>query len=119
MICDRFVDSSRAYQGGAGGLPDADVMALHRIGSGGLLPDLTLAASQLPPEVAAAKRLARRDGGGCRPHRRPRRCLSRRGRRRLRRLAEAEPERFARIDGNGAVEATHAAIMAALDGAVD
>ena len=41
VVCDRFVDSSRAYQGGAGGLPDADVMALHRVGSQGLLPDLT------------------------------------------------------------------------------
>ena len=35
VICDRFVDSSRAYQGGAGGLSDADVMALHRVGSQG------------------------------------------------------------------------------------
>ena len=33
VICDRFVDSSRAYQGGGGGLSDDDVMELHRIGS--------------------------------------------------------------------------------------
>ena len=43
VVCDRFVDSSRAYQGGAGGLSDAEVRDLHRIGSGGLLPDLDLA----------------------------------------------------------------------------
>ena len=29
VICDRFVDSSRAYQGGGSGLSDGDVMALH------------------------------------------------------------------------------------------
>ena len=42
VVCDRFIDSTRAYQGGAGGLSDADILALHRVGSGGLLPDRTL-----------------------------------------------------------------------------
>ena len=42
-ICDRFLDSSRAYQGGGQShLSDADILALHRIGSGGVLPDRTL-----------------------------------------------------------------------------
>ncbi|WP_077146435.1 dTMP kinase, partial [Sphingopyxis sp. KK2] len=39
VLCDRFVDSSRAYQGAGGGLTDADILTLHRIGSEGLLPD--------------------------------------------------------------------------------
>lgn len=42
VICDRFVDSSRAYQSAGSGLSDDDLMALHRIGSGGFLPDRTL-----------------------------------------------------------------------------
>ena len=42
VICDRFIDSSRAYQGVAGGIDDAAVMTLHGFGSGGLLPDRTL-----------------------------------------------------------------------------
>src|SRR3546814_1347782 len=62
VLCDRFVDSSRAYQGGGGGITDADIMALHAFGSEGLLPDrsflLTLSAE------AAARRLARRDTAG-------------------------------------------------------
>src|SRR3546814_5416112 len=29
VLCDRFVDSSRAYQGGGGGITDADLLALH------------------------------------------------------------------------------------------
>ena len=60
-LSDRFVDSSRAYQGGGGGLSDAEVMDLHRIGSGGLLPDLTLLV-EVSPETAA-HRLALRDAG--------------------------------------------------------
>ena len=62
VICDRFLDSSRAYQGGGGGLRDADILALHQIGSEGLLPDITLLI-EVSPEVAAA-RLALRDAGG-------------------------------------------------------
>ncbi|MEQ1509021.1 MAG: dTMP kinase [Sphingopyxis sp.] len=42
VLCDRFIDSSRAYQGGGGALSDTDIMTLHTIGCGGLLPDRTL-----------------------------------------------------------------------------
>ena len=41
VICDRFVDSTRAYQG-AGGIDDAAILALHAFGTKGLLPDRTL-----------------------------------------------------------------------------
>lgn len=33
VICDRYVDSTRAYQGAAGGIADADIMAVHAIGT--------------------------------------------------------------------------------------
>lgn len=60
VLCDRFLDSSRAYQGGAGGLSDEDVMTLHRIGSAAILPDRTLVLT-LPVREAEA-RAAVRDG---------------------------------------------------------
>jgi dTMP kinase len=41
VISDRFVDSSMAYQGGAGGLGIERIRALHKFG-GGLMPDRTL-----------------------------------------------------------------------------
>ncbi len=97
VICDRFVDSNRAYQGGGGGLTDEGLMALHRFGSGGLLPDLTL-LMELDATRAEA-RIAARDGEeGDR--------IERRGAdyhaavaARFAELAAAEPERFLRVDG--------------------
>ncbi|HEX4848538.1 MAG TPA: dTMP kinase [Novosphingobium sp.] len=112
VICDRFVDSSRAYQGGAGGLSDTDVLELHRIGSGGLLPDLTLLI-EVSPAVAMA-RTAVRDGdnpdriGGrdAAYHASVAKAFSR--------FAEDEPARFARIDGDGTAEQVHQAVLTAL-----
>lgn len=112
VICDRFIDSSRAYQGGGGGLTDADILALHAVGSRGLLPDLTLLVEIDPAE--AALRLAARDGdgadriGGRGPAYHARVAAA------FARLAEQEPKRFVRIDGNGSVEETHRRITAAL-----
>ena len=113
VICDRFVDSSRAYQGGGGGLSDAEVLDLHRIGSGGLLPDLTLLI-EVSPEIVT-QRLAARDGdqadriGGRDASYHAAVAAA------FRRFAEAEPARFARIDGNGTAEAVHAAVLAGLE----
>ncbi|MEO8722792.1 MAG: dTMP kinase [Sphingobium sp.] len=61
VISDRFIDSNRAYQGAASGMNDADILALHRIGSGGLMPDRTLVLT-LPPEEAE-QRTRLRDAG--------------------------------------------------------
>lgn len=59
VISDRFIDSSRAYQGGGSGLSDTDILALHKIGSNGLMPDRTLVLRLDPAE--AARRAAIRD----------------------------------------------------------
>jgi len=112
VICDRYLDSSRAYQGGAGGLADRDIMSLHAIGSEGLLPDLTLLIEVSPQEAAA--RLARRDGafadriGGRDAAYHARVAAAFAG------FAEEAPARFARIDSNGSAAQTHAQIMAAV-----
>lgn len=112
VVCDRFVDSSRAYQGGAGGLADEDILALHRVGSNGLLPDLTLLV-EVPPE-AIAERLQRRDGAGAD-------AIGGRGaayhaqvHAAFERLAAADPARFVRIDGSGSKEQTHQQVLQAV-----
>lgn len=58
VISDRFIDSSRAYQGGGSGLSDADIMTLHQIGSRGMLPDRTLVL-RLDTKEAASRAAAR------------------------------------------------------------
>lgn len=112
VICDRYVDSSRAYQGGGGGLTDAEVLDLHRIGSRGLLPDLTLLV-EVSPTVAAARAAARDLDGADRIggrndayHAKVAAAFSA--------IADAEPARFARIDGNADAASVHAAILTAL-----
>ncbi len=41
VVCDRFVDSTRAYQGAGKGIADADLLTLHRMAVGDLWPDRT------------------------------------------------------------------------------
>ena len=111
VICDRFVDSSRAYQGGAAGLGDAAITALHTFGSDGLRPDRVILLEG--DEAALADRLAARgqaaDAIESRPAEYHRAVAAA-----FRALADADPQGFARIDALGAPEDVHARIMAAL-----
>jgi dTMP kinase len=113
VICDRFVDSSRAYQGGTDGLSDGEILELHRIGSGGLLPDLTVLIEVSPDE--AARRTALRDGGA--QDRIGGRGVAYHGRvaAAFRALAQAEPGRFVLIDGNLPAEAVAERILSAVE----
>ncbi|MBY0300275.1 MULTISPECIES: dTMP kinase [Sphingomonas] len=112
VICDRFIDSTRAYQGVAGGLEDAAILALHAFGSRGLLPDRTFLLA-LPPEEGAA-RAATRDGAAADR-------FAARGEDFHVAVAGAfdgfaahEPQRFRRIDATRPAEAVTAAILADL-----
>ncbi len=112
VVCDRFIDSSRAYQGGAGAIGDAAVLSLHAAGSAGLRPDLTVLVD-VDPHIAAA-RLAQRDGdvsdaiGGrdARYHEAVRAAFLR--------FAQEEPCGMAVVDGNGSVEDVQARIFSAV-----
>ncbi|CAN5396676.1 dTMP kinase [soil metagenome] len=112
VICDRFVDSSRAYQGVAGGIDDSAVLALHGFGSRGILPDRTFVL-ELSPE-AGAERAESRDGSGADR-------FAARGSgfhgdvaAAFRRFATAEPDRFRLIDASQTPEAVSDAIVAGL-----
>jgi len=112
VLTDRYLDSSRAYQGGGSGLDDADILTLHRIGSGGLLPDRTVLLELDPAE--ATRRLAMRDRGqsdriGGRDTAYHARVAAA-----FRRFAQGEPDRFALVDADGAPDVVHARVLAAV-----
>jgi len=63
VVCDRFVDSSRIYQGTLGRLDEKFMRALERVTVGDLTPDLTLVLD-VPVEVGLARVRARRGANG-------------------------------------------------------
>ncbi len=60
VLCDRFTDSTEAYQGGGRDLGSESVLALHRAVCGNLWPDLTILL--LPSLDASLERARRRNG---------------------------------------------------------
>jgi dTMP kinase len=113
VICDRFIDSTRAYQGGGGGLDDARIMDLHTFGSNGLLPDITLLL-EVPAEIAL-QRIALRDGGSSDRIAGKGAAYHALVAARFRQIAEEEPERFAVIDASADAHEVHSRILAAMD----
>lgn len=111
LICDRFVDSTRAYQGGAGGVSDDDILDLHRVGSGGLLPDRTIVLDLPVAEGArrASARSAETDRMGAKSASYYERVAAR-----FREMAAQEPERFRMVDASGTPDAVTARILDAL-----
>lgn len=111
VVCDRFIDSTRAYQG-AQDIDDSAILALHGFGSKGLLPDRTLVLD-LPDGAGHARSLAR-DGG----------AADRFGARgpdfhaavaaQFRRIAAAEPDRVRLVDASGSMDDVTASLMDAL-----
>lgn len=111
VICDRFIDSTRAYQG-AQDIDDAAILALHGFGSKGLLPDRTFVL-ELPGDEGIA-RMRARDGE----------ASDRFGARgpafhaavaaTFRRIAAGEPDRVRTIDASGAADAVTGRLIAAL-----
>lgn len=95
VVCDRFSDSTLAYQGHAGGLPLDELLALERISTAGVRPDLTILLD-LPAEVG----LARKVGAQTRFETHYGVDYHRRVRRGFQELAAAEPGRFVIVDAD-------------------
>lgn len=112
VLCDRFIDSTRAYQGGAGGVSDDEIMALHGIGSGGLLPCRALLLALAQDEAAA--RANARDGATSDRFGEKSTDYHRNLGSAFEAFAIAEPERFRRIDADGSAETVTERLLAAL-----
>ena len=111
VVCDRFADSTIAYQGYGRGLPLAELRALHRFTLGDFQPDVTLildlsvdqglTRASLRPE--AADRFERLD-----------RNFHERLRKGFREIAAANPQRCVVIDAAAGVDAVHRGIVRAI-----
>lgn len=63
VICDRFTDSTRAYQGARGGVDAGALALLEKAAVGDLTPDLTIVID-LPPGDGLARAALRRQAAG-------------------------------------------------------
>jgi dTMP kinase len=94
VVCDRFTDSTLAYQGYGRGLDLQQVRQLNHLATGGLQPHLTLWLD-LPPEVGLAR------SGLADRLEQERLEFHRRVHQGFQALAAAEPQRIVRIDAEG------------------
>ncbi len=107
VLCDRYVDSTYAYQGYGRGLPLADLQAITQFATGGLMPKLTLYLD-VPVEVGLARRqqsgetLTRLDREAVTFHRRVREGYLT--------LARQAPQRWRIIDATRAVDEIQTAL---------
>ncbi len=111
VICDRFIDSTRAYQG-AQGIDDAAILALHAFGSRGLLPDRTLLLTL--PDGEGDTRARARDGGAADRFAARGDAFHRSVAATFDRIAATESDRVRRIDASGKVSAVTARLIEAI-----
>lgn len=119
VVCDRYTDSTEAYQGGGRGLGSELVLNLHRLICGGLQPDLTLL---LLPSLDASLERARRRNDRVTAHsgkdenrfEQEKDAFYRRVWEAYRQIAARDAERVVVIEGDLSIEAVHEQIVQAV-----
>jgi dTMP kinase len=117
VLCDRFTDSTEAYQGGGRELGSAVVLELHRLLCANLQPDLTLLLLPgLEPSLARARRRNQRTEGESGPDEgrfeQEQDAFYSRVWQKYREIAVREPARVARIEGDLSIDEVHERIVA-------
>ena len=110
VVCDRFADSTRAYQGAGGGTDPALIAALEAQVLGETRPDLTL-IFDIPPQIGLERAQAR--GGEMRFESKGL-AFHQRLRDGFLGIARAEPGRCALVDATGSMDAVEAAVWSAV-----
>jgi dTMP kinase len=102
VVCDRFVDSTRVYQGSLGNVDQRLIRALERLVVGETMPDLTFVLD-VPPEVGLSRAAGRGQAADRfeAEHIEYHRLL----REAYREIAEREPDRCVLVDGTASVDA--------------
>ena len=110
VLCDRYFDSTYAYQGYGRGLPLAALREITQFATGGLMPDVTFYLD-IEPEAG----LRRRADGGEEMNRLDRETLAfhRRVRKGYQALIAADAARWVTVDARGSVEAVQASLRVA------
>lgn len=108
VVCDRFFDSARVYQGD-GGVDRDTLRLLEDVAVGDVRPDLTVLLD-IPAEIGLARAGARRGDGAVDRFEREDVATHERRRRAFLDLAKAEPRRFGVIDATAAPAAVAEAI---------
>jgi dTMP kinase len=106
VVCDRFTDSSRAYQGGGRGLPQEDIDLLAEWVHGDLQPDLTVLLDA-PVETGMSRAGKRSDPDRFESERFE---FFQRVRETYLQLAAAQPERFVIVDATQSLESVEATV---------
>jgi len=113
VICDRFIDSTRAYQGAGKGLSDAVLLALHAEVTGNLWPDLTIILT-LPPKKGLARAGNRAESRSESRFEAHEAAFHARVQAFFAGLAAAEPARCVAVSADGSIEAVGARVRAAV-----
>jgi dTMP kinase len=104
VVCDRFADSTRAYQGGRNALDEDFVLGLERLVVGATRPDLTLIID-LPVALGLARAARRRDADVLADRFEREALAFHQGvRKAFLAIAAAEPERCVLVDGTQSAE---------------
>lgn len=116
VLCDRFMDSSRVYQGITGNLEQPFVEALERVAINGTAPDCTI-VFDLPAAVGLERARKRAAAPGAQPDRFEKEELQTHEKRRgaFRDIAEREPMRCRLIDATKPQEAIAAEVLAIVE----
>ncbi len=99
VVCDRFFDSTRAYQGATGGVPRTLIHALERLTVGALTPDITFILD-IPAEEGLARAQARAEGAEPDRFESQELMMHERVRRAFLDIAEEEPNRCIVVDAS-------------------
>lgn len=110
VLCDRYIDSSLAYQGEGRNLGMDQVAALNEIATEGLWPDVTLFL-EVSPETARERILARGDLNRLDAESEEFHARVRRG---FEKAIARDPDRFVRVDASGTPEQVAEACLQAL-----
>lgn len=110
VIVDRFLDSTRVYQGASNNLDGDFVNALERVAINGMVPDLTIILD-LQPELGMERATVRREDG-VDVDRFEREEISKHAARRqaFLQIAEQEPDRCVVVDASGDIDTVERAI---------